>query len=60
MNDDSIMPWGIHKGKRMADVPDAYLYSLWYNDKCWGEVKQYIHENLQAILNNLKIRKCLK
>lgn len=28
MNDDSPMPWGEHKGKRLGDVPAPYLMNL--------------------------------
>ena len=34
MNDESIMPFGKHKGKAMIDVPDTWL--LWF----WGENEQ--------------------
>ena len=27
MTDDSVMPWGKHKGEKLANVPAAYL--LW-------------------------------
>ena len=33
MNDKSIMPFGEHKGKELANVPDDYL--RWF----WGENK---------------------
>ena len=49
MTDESLMPWGAHKGKQMADVPPAYLLWLYENQKCSGEVKQYIRENLDVI-----------
>jgi len=34
INDNSIMPFGKHKGEKMANVPDGWL--LWF----WGENKQ--------------------
>jgi len=49
MTDESIMPYGIHKGKKMADVPASYLLWLYENQKCSGEVKAYIRENLDVI-----------
>lgn len=49
MEDTDIMPWGIHKGKQMADVPASYLLWLYENGKCFGSVKLYIHDNLEVI-----------
>ena len=34
LKDESIMPFGAHKGNEMANIPDNYLY--WY----WGENKE--------------------
>lgn len=49
MNDTSIMPFGIHKGKALANVPAKYL--LWLHDKvCEHEgVRRYIIENLSIL-----------
>lgn len=33
-NDETIMPFGKHKGEKLVDVPDDYL--LWF----WGENKE--------------------
>lgn len=49
MTDESLMPWGIHEGKQMVDVPADYLLFLYENSKVHGEVKRYIHENLETI-----------
>jgi uncharacterized protein (DUF3820 family) len=49
LTDESIMPWGIHKGKKMANVPASYLLWLYNNDKCFGNVKFYIKENLDVL-----------
>jgi uncharacterized protein (DUF3820 family) len=48
MDDNSIMPYGAHKGKKMANVPDDYL--LWCYDQPWcrGEVKKYIEDNFEV------------
>jgi uncharacterized protein (DUF3820 family) len=42
LTDQSIMPYGVHKGKKMEDVPAKYLIWLHDNDKCSSEVKAYI------------------
>jgi uncharacterized protein (DUF3820 family) len=31
MTDESLMPWGKHKGEKMANVPPEYL--LWRSEK---------------------------
>jgi uncharacterized protein (DUF3820 family) len=49
MDDYSKMPYGIHKDKQMVDVPEDYLLWLYENNRCSGEVKKYIEENLDTI-----------
>jgi len=48
-NDNSIMPFGAHRGKAMINVPAKYL--LWlYNNGCNHEgIRKYIIENLDAL-----------
>lgn len=31
--DDTVMPWGAHKGTKLADVPEGYL--LWLLEQSW-------------------------
>lgn len=49
LTDESKMPFGKYKDKRMIDVPAPYL--LWlFNEGCDHEgVRQYIHNNLQVL-----------
>ncbi len=54
MNDKSIMPFGIHKGKRMANVPAPYLIWLFDNDKCHGELWLYILDNKDDLKEEIK------
>ncbi len=35
--DDTVMPFGEHQGKRLGDIPDDYLFWLW--DQTWVETK---------------------
>jgi uncharacterized protein (DUF3820 family) len=62
LTDESIMPFGKHKGKEMANVPASYL--LWIYDE-WTlpnprfgfvhqEVKTYIEENLDVLKKEVK------
>ena len=53
LTDDSTMPWGIHAGKKMEDVPDSYLLWLYEVKKVGGQVGAYIIENLDAIRQNV-------
>lgn len=52
LTDESIMPFGKYKGKTLANVPDDYLLWLLRENKCSGEVLQYIKENYDAIKKN--------
>lgn len=54
LNDDSPMPWGAHKGKAMVDVPAKYLLYLHDEGKCSGAVKEYIEENMDALIKETK------
>ena len=43
------MPYGIHEGKKMANVPAGYLLHLYEYDKCDKQVKDYIIDNLDVL-----------
>lgn len=49
LNDNSPMPFGKHKGVKMANVPASYLLWLYDNDKCSSCVKEYIEDNLDVL-----------
>lgn len=53
MDDNSIMPFGQHKGEKLANVPAGYLIWLYDNKKLFGELKKYCEENNEV----LKIQK---
>jgi uncharacterized protein (DUF3820 family) len=66
MKETDLMPFGEHKGKPLANVPDSYLNWLWDHfgkDYKAGELKpkrnlqkvmEYVEKNLEAIKANLK------
>jgi uncharacterized protein (DUF3820 family) len=54
LTDESFMEFGIHKGKKLAEVPDRYLLGLYNSGKCFGPIKTYIGENLDAIKANIE------
>ncbi len=49
ITDDTPMPWGKHKGVKMANVPASYLLWCFENNKCSPEVAKYINENMDVI-----------
>jgi len=50
--DESIMPFGKFIGIKLANVPDEYLLWLFRENKCFGELYNYIKENYDAIKKN--------
>lgn len=56
LTDDCKFPFGLHKGKRMKDVPSEYLD--WMDGQPWShkwpEVVDYIDRNRKAINLDLK------
>lgn len=49
MNDHTIMFFGVHKGKKLANVPAEYLLFLYKENKCFGELKKYIEDNMDGL-----------
>ena len=45
MTDESIMPFGKHKGEKLANVPPSYMMWLHENGNTFGELKAYLLEN---------------
>ena len=59
LTDESIMPYGKYSKANnnpteMADVPAEYLMWLYDNDKCSGQVRWYIEDNMDALKEELK------
>ena len=50
MNDNSLMPFGKHKGEKLANVPASYLLWLLTNDLRAGPLRSYILENEQGLM----------
>lgn len=50
-SDETIMPYGEHKGKRLIDVPDDYLLFIHNNSIFKKDFKlhNYISDNLDSI-----------
>ena len=56
MTDESTMPYGKHKGQKMANVPPDYLIWLFENNKCTPEVAKYIAENLDVLKAEIELK----
>jgi hypothetical protein len=55
MTDESPMPFGKYKGKKMSEVPDYYLLWVWDNIQDLRDpLKSYIANNLEAIRVNIQ------
>lgn len=48
------MKFGLHKGKKLIDVPASYLIFLYENEKCFGDLKDYIFDNLDSLKHDVK------
>lgn len=51
---NSIMPFGVHQGKKMSNVPGDYLLWVFNNNKCTPAVAFYIAKNLEKIKINIQ------
>jgi uncharacterized protein (DUF3820 family) len=49
MTDESIMPFGKHKGEKLANIPAEYLLWLYDEGRFYGELKTYIADNMDSI-----------
>lgn len=60
-DDNTPMPWGKHRGQKMADVPDSYLLWLWTDGQHFKPNNRalfaYIEDNLDAIGANIERQK---
>jgi len=57
LDDEDEMPYGVHQGEKMGDVPAEYLIWLYENNRCSGKVKAYIYENLDFLTLQIKQKK---
>jgi uncharacterized protein (DUF3820 family) len=49
LTDESPMPFGKFKGQKLIEVPARYLLWLYENNKAYGQLKEYIADNLDAL-----------
>lgn len=53
MNDQSEMPFGKHKGKKLEDVPASYLLWLWDNG-VWSDTGNPLHNYIRGSFTALE------
>lgn len=53
--DETIMPFGQHKGRKLANVPAGYLLWLFDNNKLENnpDIKEYIEENYDILYEEI-------
>lgn len=49
LTDESTMPWGKHKGKKMEEVPADYLLFCYNENKACIRVRKYVEENMDVL-----------
>lgn len=57
ITDESIMPFGKHKGKKMIDVPDEYLLWLLQEGNTYGEMLEYLKDNEEVFKQTIAYNK---
>lgn len=53
LTDNDLMPYGQHRGKKLANVPSDYL--LWAYDQPWckGALRAYIQDNMDVLKSDV-------
>jgi uncharacterized protein (DUF3820 family) len=46
LTDSDLMPFGMHEGKMMINVPEDYLIWLYRSAKCTPDLKAYIEDSI--------------
>lgn len=54
MDDNSIMPFGKHKGEKLANVPASYLLWLYQQGISHHGLKNYIENNMEVLKHQTK------
>jgi uncharacterized protein (DUF3820 family) len=55
--DETMMPFGIHRNKKLCNVPADYLLFIFRENKLNEPLKKYIEENLEVLEAEEKIIK---
>lgn len=57
LTDESLMPFGKHKGEKLANVPPDYLIWLYDNNKCFDDLRKYIESNMDVLKAEIEQKK---
>lgn len=57
LNDNSPMPFGKYKGQKLIDVPASYFLWLYDNNYSYGNIKDYIIDNLDVLHKEINEKK---
>ena len=52
--DETIMPFGAHKGKKLANVPADYLNWMYENNKLFPYLAEYVKDNWSVLETEIK------
>lgn len=52
--EDSLMPCGLHKDKKLKNVPARHLLWLLNNQVAFGALKDYIERNKEKLIQQIK------
>jgi len=53
VDDNYLMPYGAHKGKKMANIPDDYLIHMYDQDKLWPNLRDYVKRNWDVLADEM-------
>lgn len=54
ITDTTLMPFGMHKGKAMVNVPAEYLIYAYENMNLHDNLKTYIRKNMDVLKEQVK------
>ena len=54
LDDFSVMPFGLHRGQQMIDVPASYLLNIYDTPYCTQNVTDYVKENKEVLEHEIK------
>lgn len=57
LTDQSLMPFGKHKGKALANVPAGYLLWIYDNLTLRDDLRLYIKRNQEVLVREEELRK---
>ena len=57
LTDDSKMPFGMHRDKRLEDVPADYLLFMYEKDRLGPALREYVEENMDVLKKEINEKK---